>query len=148
MTGRPRRDDNVTSSPESLANLKSGAGSPSANIATPLRRAIGIVRVSRVAGEDPVSPSEQRQRIDQACEREGFKLLDTLPELDVSGGAALAERPGLSRAVAMVEAKDADVIVVAYFDRLVRSLSVQAEVVERIERAGGAILAVDVGEVR
>ena len=75
-------------------------------------------------------------------------MLDTLPELDVSGGAALAERPGLSRAVAMVEAGDADVIVVAYFDRLVRSLSVQAEVVERVERARGAILAVDVGEVR
>jgi site-specific DNA recombinase len=95
-----------------------------------------------------VSPSEQRQRIEAACEREGFNLLESLPEMDVSGGAALAERPGLSRAVAMVEAKDADVIVVAYFDRLVRSLSVQAEVVERVERAGGAILAVDVGEVR
>jgi DNA invertase Pin-like site-specific DNA recombinase len=87
-----------------------------------------------------VSPSEQRQRIEAACEREGFNLLESLPEMDVSGGAALAERPGLSRAVAMVEAKDADVIVVAYFDRLVRSLSVQAEVVERVERAGGAIL--------
>jgi site-specific DNA recombinase len=37
--------------------------------------------------------------------------------------------------------------VVAYFDRLVRSLAVQAEVVDRVERAGGAILAVDVGQV-
>ena len=36
-------------------------------------------------------------------------------------------------------------VVVAYFDRLVRSLAVQAEVVERVEQAGGAILAVDVG---
>jgi DNA invertase Pin-like site-specific DNA recombinase len=43
---------------------------------------------------------------------------------------------------------EAEVVVVAYFDRLVRSVTVQAEVVERIERAGGAILAVDVGEVR
>ena len=47
----------------------------------------------------------------------------------------------------MVEAGEADVVVVAYFDRLVRSLAVQAEVVERVEQAGGAILAVDVGEV-
>jgi site-specific DNA recombinase len=94
-----------------------------------------------------VSPSEQRQRIEAACEREGFKLLDTLPEPDVSGGAPLEKRPGLSRAVAMIEAGKADVIVVAYFDRLVRSLAVQAEVVERVERAGGAILAVDVGEI-
>jgi hypothetical protein len=36
-----------------------------------------------MAGEHPVSPSEQRQRIEAACEREGFKLLDTLDELIV-----------------------------------------------------------------
>ena len=40
-----------------------------------------------------------------------------------------------------------DVIVVAYFDRLVRSVAGQAEILERVERAGGSILAVDVGEV-
>ena len=45
----------------------------------------------------------------------------------------------------MVEAGEADVVVVAYLDRLVRSLTVQAEVVGRVEAAGGAILAVDVG---
>jgi DNA invertase Pin-like site-specific DNA recombinase len=104
--------------------------------------------VSRVAGEDPVSPSEQRQRIEAACEREGFRLLETLEELDVSGGTALAARPKLSQAVALIEAAQADVIVVAYFDRLVRSLAVQRELLERVEAAGGTILAVDVGEVR
>jgi len=57
--------------------VKSGAGSPSASIEPSLRRAIGIARVSRVAGENLVSPSEQRQRIETACEREGLKLLDT-----------------------------------------------------------------------
>lgn len=36
-------------------------------------------------------------------------------------------------------------VVVAYLDRLVRSLAVQAEVVGRVEAAGGAIMAVDVG---
>jgi site-specific DNA recombinase len=95
-----------------------------------------------------VSPSEQRQRIEAACEREGFKLLDTLEELDVSGGTALDARPQLSRAVSLVEAGQAEVIVVAFFDRLVRSLAVQRELLERVEAAGGAILAVDIGEVR
>jgi site-specific DNA recombinase len=71
-----------------------------------------------------------------------------LPEKDVSGGAPLEQRPGLSRAVAMVEAKQADVIVVAYFDRLFRSLEVQAEVAKRVEAAGGELFAADVGEVR
>ena len=75
-------------------------------------------------------------------------MLDTLEELDVSGGTALDARPKLSRAVALVEAGQAEVIVVAFFDRLVRSLAVQRELLERVEAAGGAILAVDVGEVR
>jgi hypothetical protein len=47
----------------------------------------------------------------------------------------------------MVEAGEADVVVVAFLDRLVRSVAIQAEVVGRVEQAGGAILAVDVGEV-
>lgn len=74
--------------------------------------------------------------------------MDTLQELDVSGGAPLAKRPGLRRAIELVEAHEADVVVVAYFDRLVRSVAVQAELVERIEQAGGGIVALDVGEVR
>ena len=39
-------------------------------------------------------------------------------------------------------------IVVAYFDRLFRSLKVQAEVAKRVEAAGGELFAADVGEVR
>jgi site-specific DNA recombinase len=119
-------------------------------MATSSRRAVGVVRVSRVGdrdGERFVSPAEQRERIRTACERDGLKVVDVLEELDVSGGAPLARRPGLSRAVELVEGGEADVVVVAYLDRLVRSLTVQAEVVERIEKAGGAILAVDVGQV-
>jgi site-specific DNA recombinase len=95
-----------------------------------------------------VSPREQADRIASIAEREGLQLVDVIEELDVSGGTPLPKRAGLRRAVEMVEAGEASVVVVAFFDRLVRSLSVQAEVVERIEQAGGRILAVDVGEVR
>jgi DNA invertase Pin-like site-specific DNA recombinase len=108
------------------------------------------VRVSRVGardGERFVSPSEQAERIRSACERDGLELVEVLEELDVSGGAPLARRPGLRRAVEMVEAGEAEVVVVAFLDRLVRSVSVQAEVVGRVEAAGGGILAVDVGEL-
>jgi site-specific DNA recombinase len=94
-----------------------------------------------------VSPREQSERIRSAAERDGLELVETIEELDVSGGAPLAKRPGLRRAVEMVENRDADVIVVAYFDRLVRSVTVQIEVLGRVEQAGGAILAVDVGQV-
>jgi DNA invertase Pin-like site-specific DNA recombinase len=112
-----------------------------------LRRAVGVVRVSRL-GDDPVSPSEQAERIQQACVRDELTLVTTLDETNVSGGAPLERRHGLRQAVELIESGQADVVVVAYFDRLVRSLQVQREVVERIERAGGAIVAVDVGEVR
>ncbi len=114
------------------------------------RRAIGLVRVSQVngrEGESFASPGEQRDRIIAACERDGLELLETIDELDVSGGKPLAERVGLRRAIEAVEAGRADVIVAAYFDRLVRSLRVQDELVSRVERAGGQVLALDVGRV-
>src|SRR4051794_38982223 len=96
------------------------------------RRAIGLVRVSQVngrEGESFASPAEQRDRIVAACERDGLELLETIDELDVSGGKPLADRAGLRRAIEAVEAGQADVIVAAYFDRLVRSLRVQDELV-------------------
>lgn len=114
------------------------------------RRAIGIIRVSQVKGRDGesfVSPSEQRERIEAACDRDDLRLTRTTDELDVSGRTALDDRKGLREAIEAVEAGEADVIVAAYFDRLVRSLKVQAEVVQRVERAGGKVLAVDVGQV-
>lgn len=107
---------------------------------------MGVVRVSRL-GDDAVSPDDQRERIDSLCARDGITLVDVFEELDVSGGAAFEKRPGLRRGVEMVEAGAVDVVIVAYFDRLVRSLQVQAEVVDRVEQAGGRILAVDVGQV-
>lgn len=143
----------MTASPVSLAKVKSGARSPSrksAKASSSTRRAVGIVRVSRVgsrSGETFVSPGEQKRRIEDACSREGFKLIETFEELDVSGGAPLAKRPGLRQAVEMVENGQADVIVAAFLDRLIRSVTVQAELAQRIEKAGGRILAVDVGDL-
>ena len=117
---------------------------------TPQRQAIGIIRVSRVSGregESFASPDEQRQRIETECEHDGLHLLDVIPEMDVSGGTPLASRDGLRTAVERIEAGEATVLVAAYFDRLCRSLKVQGELIERVEAAGGQVLAVDVGQV-
>jgi DNA invertase Pin-like site-specific DNA recombinase len=114
------------------------------------RRAIGIVRVSQVKGregESFASPSQQRERIEQACKNDDLELVEVLEELDVSGGTPLDQRLGLRAAIEAVEAGRAEVIVAAYFDRLMRSLRVQDELVSRVERAGGQVLAVDVGPV-
>lgn len=111
-------------------------------------RAIGIVRVSRARDREKIaSPDEQRHRMDDLADREKLDLVEVLEELDVSGGKPLDQRKGLVAAVEAIEAGKADVLMVAYFDRLVRSLTVQAEVVDRVEAAGGRVLAADVGQV-
>ncbi|HEY4281047.1 MAG TPA: recombinase family protein [Conexibacter sp.] len=94
-----------------------------------------------------VSPIDQRQRIEAACEMKGLALVGWETELNVTAGAPLAKRPGLLRAIEQVEAGKADVIAVAYFDRAFRRLRVQGEVIERVEEAGGKVLTADMGEV-
>lgn len=114
------------------------------------RRAIGIVRVSQTAGREGdsfASPGEQRDRLTSRCTQENLDLTEIIEELDVSGGTPLDERAGLRAAVEAIEDKRAEVLVVAYFDRLVRSLRIQDEVVSRVEAAGGQVLALDIGTV-
>ena len=52
-----------------------------------------------------------------------------------------------TEAVQAVERGEAEIVMVAYFDRLVRSVRVQEEVVSRVEAAGGRVLALDVGQI-
>jgi DNA invertase Pin-like site-specific DNA recombinase len=119
------------------------------------RAAIGIIRVSerKKRGKKPgreesfVSPRDQMARIEETCERLGLTLKSTADEIDVSGGKPLADRQGLREAIETIEAGGAKVLIVGYFDRLVRSLRVQGEVVSRVEAAGGEVLAVDYGAV-
>jgi site-specific DNA recombinase len=112
-------------------------------------RAIEVIRVSEVGGREEEdrfgSPDDQRGRMDDLCRREELDVVGVVEEPNVSGGTPLARRRGLRRAVEAVEAGEADVIVFAYFDRFVRSLEVQGEVIRRIAAAGGRLLAADTG---
>jgi DNA invertase Pin-like site-specific DNA recombinase len=119
-------------------------------MSTPQKRAIGIVRVSQVGGREADafhSPATQRARIEAACRVNDWHLVDVCEEINVSGGKPLAKRKGLLAAIEAVEAGRAHVLVIAYFDRLVRSIKVQTEVVERVEAAGGDIFTVDFGQI-
>jgi DNA invertase Pin-like site-specific DNA recombinase len=106
---------------------------------------VAIVRVSEY--HDGKSPEEQEAKIKAACEANGKNLVAVHRELDVSGGRALSKRPGLRAAVEAIESGEAQEIMAAYFDRLFRSLKTQAETLERVERAGGKVLALDVGAI-
>ena len=113
-------------------------------------RDVVVVRVSEQGDRDEESfhsPKAQLAKARLWSEDQGNRVVDTFEEIDVSGKLPLARRPGLLKAIEMVEAGEADHIVVAYFDRLVRSLKVQLEVIERVERAGGEIYAIDHGRL-
>ena len=105
-------------------------------------RAVAVVRVS-AQGDRPEehfhSPDVQLDSAKRWARKRRERFVAHFPEIDVSGKRPLVKRPGLLKAVEMIEAGQADHIVVAYFDRLVRSLKVQLEVIERVERAGGEI---------
>ncbi len=66
-----------------------------------------------------------------------------IEELDVSGAKPLARRPGLRRAVEMVEAGEAAGIIGVRLNRLARSPEVYGEVKRRVLAAGGVVVAVD-----
>ena len=113
-------------------------------------RDVVVVRVSEQGDREDEnfhSPRAQLARAKLWSEDRGNRVVDAFEEIDVSGKLPLARRPGLLKAIEMVEAGEADHIAVAYFDRLVRSLKVQLEVVERVEHAGGEIYAIDHGRL-
>ena len=114
-------------------------------------RDVVVVRVSDQGDREDDhfhSPDVQIDAAKRWAKQRGERIVaEPLREIDVSGKRPLAERPGLLAAIEMVEAGQAEHIVVAYFDRLVRSLKVQLEVIERVEKASGEIFALDHGKL-
>src|SRR3954451_10476028 len=99
-------------------------------------RAVGIVRVSERGDRDDQtfhSPADQRDAIAALCERQGWRLIDCHDEINVSGGALLENRPGLSRAVMAVQTGHADAIVALDSSRLWRSTEVRQQVLRLVE---------------
>jgi hypothetical protein len=73
----------------------------------------GYVRVSRVGkrrGPSFISPTVQREAIDDWTARQGFRLLEVFEELDESG--ARADRPLLKEAIRRVEVGASSALVV------------------------------------
>ena len=114
-------------------------------------RDVVVVRVSEKGDREDEhfhSPEVQIEAARRWAKDRGERLVASpIPEIDVSGKLPLSKRPGLLAAIEMIEAGRADQLVVAYFDRLVRSLKVQLEVIERVEKAGGEIFALDHGKL-
>jgi DNA invertase Pin-like site-specific DNA recombinase len=104
---------------------------------------VGYRRVSHVgarAGDRFHSPEEQADVIRAWVKRRGDRVDLPAPELDESGGNA--NRPILAAAVERVERGEVCGIVVAYLSRASRSVRHLLELWDRIEAAGGQVVAV------
>lgn len=109
-------------------------------------RLLGYVRVSQVKGREGasfISPDVQRERIAAQAKAGGHSILEWIDDLDEPGSRYA--RPGFQRALEMVESGVADGIVVARLDRFSRSVSDAAKALERLEAAGGVLIASDLG---
>jgi DNA invertase Pin-like site-specific DNA recombinase len=85
---------------------------------------------------------EQVEEIQRYAQAVGAELVILAPELDVSGGAPLEQRPSLLAAIEGVERGEFDGIVVSYLSRLGRNVREQLRAWDRVEAAGGRIICV------
>jgi DNA invertase Pin-like site-specific DNA recombinase len=85
----------------------------------------------------------QRVRVLDEVQRRGWQVVDVV--VDEGYSAKSLHRPGIARALAMLAAHQADVLVVAKLDRLSRSLLDFAGVMARSQREGWQVVALDLG---
>jgi len=103
----------------------------------------GIVRVSHMGtrhegASDFHADRDQVEAVQRYAAQHGATVEFLPPELSVSGGRPINERPSLKAAIEGVEAGRYSGIVVAYLSRLTRSRS-GLEIWDRVEAAGGHI---------
>jgi len=107
-------------------------------------RVVGYVRVSTAEQATSGAGLEaQRHAIRAECTRRGWDLQAVLEDRGAS--AKGLQRPGLTSALTAVESGGAGAIVVAKVDRLSRSLTDFAALMERSRRKGWALVALDLG---
>jgi len=105
-----------------------------------MKSAVAYVRVSRVGGrggDSFLSPDIQVEAISAMALRLSFKVIDTITELDASGGDA--SREGWQRAISMVETGKARAVLVYNLSRFSRSQRDALEAIDRIKAAGGEL---------
>ncbi|WP_454728800.1 recombinase family protein [Cellulosimicrobium protaetiae] len=99
-------------------------------------RAVLYLRQSKTR-EDSISIELQEASCREYAARMGYDVVDVLSDPGISGRTW--DRPAVQRSLAMVEARDADVIVVWKWSRLARNRRDWAVAVDKIEGAGGRL---------
>ena len=151
MSRRPPTDDVVAAAIVTAARAAVRRQRTAATKATAPRRAtvraLGYVRVSTAeqAGSG-LGMAAQQQTIAAACAERGWELAGV--HVDAGVSAATRSRPALDTALAALAdpARHADRLVVAKLDRLARSLSHYAQLVEQARAQGWHLVALDTPE--
>jgi DNA invertase Pin-like site-specific DNA recombinase len=103
-----------------------------------------VVALTRTSTEDQrLGCDAQEALIRSECERRGWELAMVHTEEGKSGRGS--DRPGLSLALSMIAAGDADALMVAKLDRLSRSVVDFGHIIAWLEQAGGSLIALDLG---
>lgn len=105
------------------------------------RRAVGLIRVSKVAGrEELLSPDLQRTAISAYAEARGYLMTEWVEALDESGSQARSPWwRRLDNAVEQVEAGELDAVLVWKFSRAARHRKKWAVALDRVEAVGGVL---------
>ena len=98
---------------------------------TEATRALGYVRVSTgMQAESGAGMDAQRSAIRREVEHRGWQLVEMFEDAGASG-RSVNGRPGLHAALSALDSGEADLLVVAKVDRLSRSVSDFAQLLER-----------------
>lgn len=104
-------------------------------------KAIGYARTS--TQRQDLSLEVQEKRIALECEIRGFEL--EMVSEKVSASVSPSDREGLHDALEKLRAGEADTLIVAKLDRVARSLSDIANLLERSRAEGWSFIALDLG---
>lgn len=115
-----------------------GSEPPSRSFAS----ALGFLSVPAKA--TPGDRRSQEAEITQACRSLGLRLVEMVREEGSDDGGS-AERPDLERALQQLEAGKVSCLVVGGLEQLSRTVDELASVIDRLERAGARLVALDVG---
>lgn len=100
------------------------------------KRAVVVTRLSKK--KDDVSHETQEKGSRTKAEALGMEVVAVFRDDNISGDRF--ERDGLQRALALIKAGEADVLLVYAYDRLARSVVLQLHILWEVRRSGGEVL--------
>ena len=105
--------------------------------------AIGYIRVStEEQATSGLGLAGQRRVIEAEAASHGWKLAEIISDEGLSA-KTISARPGLSRALEILEAGEASFLIVSKLDRLARSVADFATLVRKAEKQGWAVVIAD-----